>query len=160
MQSKEQKEQLKTQVGTYEAERLERLAQEKNTSVYKVKHDKLHEPWPVNRLRPVLERLAARVVSFGDDVDDFTVRKTCIDEDKEVLAFQRDHTQLYWLLTDRKMVKEERFRNAMKGLLQIREKVEAGDVDDSGEGEGSEADAMATRTVLAALGNQHVNDKS
>ena len=100
----------------------------------------------------MLEPLASRVAAFGDDVDDFTLRKTCLD-DPETLAFQRRHPKLYWMVTDRKLIKEDKFRNAVKGLLTVRERVEVGDVSDE-----HEADAMATRTVLAAMGASHVRD--
>jgi hypothetical protein len=143
---------LPSQVGAYEEARLRELSQRPNTTVLKVEHDHKHAAWPVAKLRPVLERLAARVVSFDDSVSDFTVRKTCL-EDPEILAFKRDHLNFFMMLTDRKMVKEARFRNAVKSLLAVREQVERGQVS-----EGNDADAMATRSVLAALGTSHVAD--
>ena len=51
------------------------------------------------------------------------------------------------MLTDRAQMKQERARDAVKAMLAVREKVEAGQV-----GDGQEADAMATRVVIAALG--------
>lgn len=151
--SSSSREQLATEVGAYEADRLQALADQGKT-VYTVKHDHLHDPWPVARLQPLLERLAKRVTTgFADDVDDFTVRKTCLHEDAEVLAFQRDHPKLYYIVTDRKLVREARFREAVTGLLHVRGKVEAGEVAD-----GNDADAMATRSVLAALGSGHIRD--
>ena len=136
---------LASDVNAYEKKRLEELSERPNTTVLTVEHDFVNEPWPVSRLRPLLERLAKRVTEFPDETDDFVVRKTCLD-DPEVLEFQRMHPKLYWMLTDRKLVKEEKFRNAVNGLLLVRRKVEVGEVES-----GQEADGMATRTVLASL---------
>lgn len=136
---------LASDVNAYEKNRLEELSERPNTTVLTVEHDFVNEPWPVSRLRPLLERLAKRVTEFPDETDDFVVRKTCLD-DPEVLEFQRMHPKLYWMLTDRKLVKEEKFRNAVNGLLLVRRKVEVGEVES-----GQEADGMATRTVLASL---------
>lgn len=108
---------LPTDVHAFDTAHLEELSSRPNSTVYTVKHDHVHEPWPVERLRPVLERLATRVVSFDDDVDDFRVRKTCMEEDAEILAFQRDHPKFYWMLTDRKLMREPKFRDTVKGLL-------------------------------------------
>ena len=136
---------LASDVNAYEKKRLEELSERPNTTVLTVEHDFVNEPWPVSRLRPLLERLAKRVTEFPDETDDFVVRKTCLD-DPEVLEFQRMHPKLYWMLTDRKLVKEEKFRNAVNGLLLVRRKVEVGEVES-----GQEADGMATQTVLASL---------
>ena len=143
---------LPSQVGAYEEERLRALAQKPNTTVLKVEHDHKHAVWPVAKLRPLLERLAERVTTFDESVSDFTVRKTCLD-DPEILAFKRDHLNLFMMVTDRKMVREDRFRNAVKALLAVREQVEKGEAE-----EGQDADARATRAVLAALGTSHVSD--
>lgn len=129
----------------YHREHLERLASRPNTTVFAPEHEFTHDAWKVARLRPVLEGLAARVAAFDADVSDFAVRKQCLD-DPEVLAFQRQHPKFYWLLTDRKLVRDETFRGVVAGFLQVRERVESGEVPD-----GHEADALATRGVMAAL---------
>ena len=84
---------LPSQVGAYEQERLRALAQKPNTTVLTVEHDHKHAVWPVATLRPLLERLAERVTSFDESVSDFAVRKACL-EDPEVLRFKRDHLNL------------------------------------------------------------------
>ena len=132
-------------IAAYQKERLRELASRPNTTVLDVEHDHHHDPWPVSRLRPVLERLTARVLSTPEDVSDFVLRKQCL-EDEEVLAFQRNHPKFYWLLTDRKIMREPKHRDAITGMLYIRGEVEKGNV-----ANGHEADAMATRTVIEAL---------
>lgn len=141
-----------TDVGAYERARLEELARKPRTEVLTVTHDFINEPWAAGRLRAVMESLVERVLAFGPEVDDFRVRKQCL-EDAEVLAFQRQHPKLYWMLTDRKMVQEPRVRSALTGLIHVRNKVDCGELQD-----GQDAEAMATRTVLAALGATHVAD--
>ena len=86
------------------------------------------------------------MLAFDPEVDDFRVRKQCL-EDAEVLAFQRQHPKLYWMLTDRKMVQEPRVRAALTGLIHVRNKVDCGELQDGQDGE-----AMATRTVPRGAG--------
>ena len=136
---------MQTEVHAYENERLRKLTEQKNTTVLGVEHDFITDPWPEKRLRDVMEPLVARVLAFGDDVSDFTLRKTCM-MDPEVLAFQRQHPKMYWMLTDRTVMRDERSRKAITGMLYVRKQVESGAVT-----EGRDADAMATKTVLAAL---------
>lgn len=136
---------MDSEVQAYEKERLQKLSEKKNTTVLTVEHDFINDPWPEKRLRDVMEPLVARVLSFDDSVSDFTLRKTCM-EDPEVLEFQRQHPKMYWMLTDRKIMGDERSRKAITGMLYVRKQVESGAVT-----EGQEADAMATKTVLAAL---------
>lgn len=137
---------LPSDVGAFERERLEALAEKRNTTVLTVEHDEVRDPWPTARVRPVLERLAARVAAAPDDADNFRLRKACVADDEEARDFQRAHPKLFWMVTDAKMVREARFRNALAGLLRVREQVERGEVP-----EGRDADALATRTVLGAL---------
>lgn len=141
-------------VAAYQQQKLQELADRPNTTVYTVAHDSTHEPWPASRVRAVSEALAARVASFDAGASDFAVRKACLD-DPEALAFQRRHPKLYWLLTDRTMVHDPRFRAAVTGMLHVRAQVDAGAV-----AEGTDADALATRTVLAALERGRPNGAS
>lgn len=136
---------METEVQAFENERLRRLSEKGNTTVLTVQHDFINDPWSERRLRDVMEPLVARVLSFDGSVSDFTLRKTCM-EDPEVLAFQRQHPKMYWMLTDRTIMGDERSRKAITGMLYVRKQVESGAV-----AEGQEADAMATKTVLAAL---------
>ena len=80
------------------------------------------------------------------DASDFAFRKACLQEE-EVLLFQRRHPQLYWMVTDREKMREQRYRSAVSALLEVRRRVERGEVK-----EGEEADAAATRVVIDALG--------
>jgi hypothetical protein len=136
---------LESDVAAYQKEKLRELSERPNTTVLDVEYDHHHDPWPVSRLRPILERLTGRVLSTDDDVADFVLRKQCL-EDPDVLAFQRDHPKFYWLLTDRRIMREQKHRDAITGMLYIRDEVERGNVP-----HGQEADAMATRTVIEAL---------
>lgn len=136
---------MDTEVQAFENERLRTLSEKKNTTVLTVQHDFINEPWSETRLRGVMEPLVARVLAFSNDVCDFKLRKACLD-DSETLAFQRQHPKMYWLLTDRKIMGDERSRKALTGMLYVRKQIEAGTVT-----EGQDADAMATKTVLAAL---------
>lgn len=136
---------LESEVGAYERERLKQLSQQPNTTVFKTEYDSKHDAWESSRLRGIVEAVAQRVTGFAEDVSDFEVRKTCI-QDKEVLAFQRDHPQLFWLLTDRKMVRDRRFQQALGAMLTVKEKVEKGDVQG-----GRDADALVTSSIVSAL---------
>lgn len=142
---------LSSEVQAYEDAHLRELAARPNTTVFQATHDVVRDPWPVNRLQPLIEQLVARVLAFGDEVDDFRVRKACLD-DAEVLEFQRYHPKFYWILTDRTMMREARLRAAVTSLLHIRSQVETGALP-----AGRDADATATRAVLAALGTSHIH---
>lgn len=131
--------------GAFQREHLRQLADKPNTTVLTVEHDSVNKPWSVDRLRPVMEKIVERVLAFDDDVNDFCVRKTCLD-DPEILEFQRRHPQLYWMISDRKVMREPRLRNTMNAMLELRAKVERGELS-----EGTDADAAATQTVVAAL---------
>ena len=137
---------MSNDVQAFETERLRQLSEKKNTTVLTVQHDFVHDPWPEPRLRGVMEPLVARVLAFDPSVSDFAVRKACIADAPEVLAFQRRHPKMYWMLTDRAVMRDERSRKAITGMLYVRKQVETGAV-----AEGHDADAMATKTVLAAL---------
>ena len=136
---------VESEVGMCEKERLEELSQRPNTTVYKTEYDSSHEPWEAKRLRNVAEMLARRVADFDESVSDFKLRKTCM-EDGEVLLFQRNHPKLFWLLTDRKMVSDKRFKLALGAMFKVKEKVENGDVQG-----GRDADALATSGIVSAL---------
>lgn len=133
---------LRAEAAALEEERLRELASRPNTTVYRAQHDDVDEAWKVATLRPVIERLTARVKAFGDDVSDFTVRKECLD-DEEILAFQRRHPNMYWMLTDRKMVADANFVKIMHDFVRVRQRVERGDIGSQ------EADALATEAVLS-----------
>ena len=136
---------IESDVAAYQKERLRELASRPITTVLDVEHDHHHDPWSVSRLRPLLERLTERVLTTPDDVSDFALRKQCL-EDAEILDFQRNHPKFYWLLTDRTIMREQKHRDAITGMLYIRGEVERGNV-----AHGHEADGMATRTVIEAL---------
>jgi hypothetical protein len=136
---------MQNEVSGLHHDRLQQLADRPNTTVLSVEHDFKHEPWSSERLRGVLEPLVERVCACGHDVDDFVLRKQCL-EDADVLAFQRQHPKFYYLLTDRKLMLDTRSRTAVTGMLYVREQVDRGIIQ-----EGHDADAMATRTVLSAL---------
>ena len=128
-------------------ERLKELASRPNTVVYGETHDATHDPWSAQRLREVTERLAARICDFGEEIDDFRLRKRCIEEDEEFAAFQEAHPRLYWNLTDRKVLADRRALSAMATMLHVREMVERGDVKG-----GVDADRLAAQGILEAFG--------
>ena len=140
---------LNNEVGAYEQERLEELSQRPNTTVFKAEYESTHEPWKADRLRKVCEHLARRVLEFEEGCSDFKVRKVCMSEDEEVLQFQRSHPKLFWMVTDRKMVTDDRFKMALAAMFRVREQVEKGKLQD-----GRDADAMATTGIMSALKSQ------
>lgn len=135
-----------TEVGNYTEEHLRELASRPNTTVLQESHDRLRDPWPAARLRLVMERLTARVLAADDAVSDFALRKACLNDDSEILEFQRAHPKFYWMLTDRAIMREKRSREAVTGMLFVRDQIDSGAV-----AEGRTADAMAMRTVVEAL---------
>ena len=136
---------LPTEFGEFAREQLETLSERPNTTVYEATHDQVAEPWASGRVSSIMESIAARATTYDPSVHPFRMRKALI-EDPETLAFQRQHPRIFDMLTDREMLGDPRFRNAIKAMLHVRREVEAGRV-----AEGQEAEGLASRGVLAAL---------
>ena len=124
-------------------DRLQELA-DNGAQVLIPQHDTVRDPWPVERLRPVMEKLVAKSLSFRGTEDDFAVRKQCL-EDTEIQAFQRAHPKLYWLLTDRSKMRDSKARDVINAFLSLREQVERGAMSPT------DSDAHATRAVMTNL---------
>ena len=73
------------------------------------------------------------------------MRKACLD-DPEILAFQREHLKLYWIVTDRALLADARSCAAIDALLDVNDDVQRGRV-----AKGKDADAKATREVMRAF---------
>ena len=128
-------------------EKMRELADQPNTTVLKTEYDILHEPWKSDRLRAVLEKIVKRVMESDENADAFRLRKQMMSDDNEILQFQRDHPQMYWAVTDRQLMSQEKYRNAVTAMLRVKEKVERGEVPAN-----HEADGMATSAIVQALG--------
>lgn len=128
--------------------RLEELAQRPNTTVLAPTHDVVRDPWPTARVRAVCECLVKETLADADAAtsDPFRFRKGLLDTVHDALAFQRLHPKTFWLLTDHAVMQNAQSRAAITGMLYVQGQVESGAVT-----AGTEADALATRTVLAAL---------
>lgn len=140
-----QKTGMDSAVASFQEEKLRKLAENPRNSVYKTHFDTVNEPWPVARVHAVIETIAKRVAQFPTSTPDFTVRKTCLD-DPEILAFHKRHPQLYAMVTDRDHMKNPKYRATVSALLELRRRVEKGEIS-----EGNEADGAATRVVIDAL---------
>ena len=117
------------------------IAKRPGTVVYDVEHDSVTDPWPVVQLRAVFRSIAERVSTFGADADDFAVRKGVSIAQRfspsstapaPVLDTHRPHVGQY-----------ANVRDAMRRMLEVRDKVERGRLVTSAK----EADALATREV-------------
>lgn len=134
---------IPSEVKAFQEEKLRELAERPNTQVLRPKFT-VHKAWKADRLRGVMEKLVARVVSADKDMPDFTLRKACL-EDTEILTFQRQHPKCFWLLTDRSIIKDEKSRNAITGMLLLKEKMERGELTED------DANAAATKHVMESL---------
>lgn len=132
--------------GAHSRAHLEALAARPNTIVYEPTYASVTEPWHTSRLRPVLKGLTARVLAYPLDTPPDSIREACRD-DPETRAFAEQHPRLYAAITDRPRMADAKYRGVVTALLHLRGEVEQGTVR-----AGPEADAMATRRVLAALG--------
>ena len=48
-------------VAAYQEEKLKKLAEKPNTTVFTVKHDHIAQAWPVKRVRAVVETIAKKM---------------------------------------------------------------------------------------------------
>lgn len=128
------------------AEKLQR--DNPNAEVLELSHDATHEPWSVRDLNNVFENIVGRIFSdFSDTDSDFTVRKTLITDDKCILKFQRDHPRLYYVLTDRKLMADRKYRSTICNMLRVRAEIECGRCPGDERG-----DAVATQAIMNSLG--------
>lgn len=116
-----------------------------HAEVMEVKHDFIHEPWPSDRLEAVFQRIVSEIFSFDEKTSDFVVRKTLL-RDTEILEFQRHHPRLYYTLTDRAMMKEEKYRTTLMRMLLVKQRIERGEVPAD-----ERADALATEAIVTSL---------
>ena len=132
-------------MGAYTKQHLEELSKRKNTIVYTAEHDQVFDPWPAERLKRVMEKTVKTMMDLPEDMDDFRARKKCI-EDPEILDFYRHHLKTFLLITDRAAMKNEKFRQTITALIELRAKVERGDIRGD-----NESNAMATKLVMQTL---------
>jgi hypothetical protein len=125
------------------AEEIQR--KDPRAKVLELSHDSVREPWPSDRLERVFNSIVRRIYEFPADSHDFTVRKSLLAEG-EILEFQRAHPRLYYVLTDRAMMRETRYRDVLKKMLLLRQGVETGGV-----AADERADAVATQIVVSSL---------
>jgi hypothetical protein len=137
-------------MGAYTQSHLEELSRRKNTTVFTVQHDHVSDPWPADKLKRVMEKTAKAMSDLPADMDDFSARKKCI-EDPEILDFYRKHLKTFLLITDREVMKDERYRQTMSALLELRARVERGEAGDE-----KEANAMATKLVMQTLSGKRL----
>ena len=132
-------------MGAYTQQHLEELSNRKNTTVFSAQHDNVFEPWPAKKLKRVMEKTVSTIMGLPEEMDDFRARKKCL-EDPDILDFYRHHLKTFLLITDRAVMKDDKFRQTMSGLLELRAKVERGDIRDENEG-----NALATKVVMQTL---------
>jgi hypothetical protein len=132
---------LPADFGAYHAQHLAHLASRPNTSVLQVEHENVREPWKVERVRAILGRIRDRMRDTTDCADDFALRSSLMQNDPEVVAFQRAHPQLFHAATTRATA--EQFTQGIDRLLRIRQDVEWGRMSEA------DANAMATAAVLS-----------
>ena len=145
---------LPAEMGAYHEEHLRELASKPNTTVFRAeRHGEHHEPWASARLRAVLSRLVERVLAFPEGTPDVTVQIKClktedgVGRDEEMCAFYRDHPKTYHMLTCQSLMRDPKSRTVVLAMLDVRQRQESGEV-----GTEQEADALATRQVMAAMG--------
>ena len=132
-------------VAAFQKEKLRELSEKPNTTVYETEHTEIREPTAIDDVSKVLEKISIRLAQYDCDKNDFFVRKDLLKDD-EILNFQRKHPKMYWMVTDREKMAESKYRGAISALLEVRRRVERGEVPS-----GEEADAAATRTIIDAL---------
>ena len=137
-------------MGAYSQAQLEELSKRKNTTVYTVKYDRVFEPWPADKLRRIMEKTAKALFELPADMDDFRARKALI-ADPEILEFYRHHLKTFMLITDRAVMKDERYRQVMTGLVELRARAERGELGDE-----NEANAAATKMVMQTLSGKRM----
>lgn len=121
------------------AERLQR--DNPHAEVMEVTHDFKHDPWKVKDLLVVFEDIVRRIFTdFPESADDFVVRKTLL-RDPKILEFQRSHPRLYYTLTDRSLMRQEKYRTTLARMLGARSEIESGRVpaDERGDAVGMQA---------------------
>lgn len=125
---------------------LQALASRPNTTVLDVTHDHVNTAWTASRVRRVITVVAEHMATCPREMCDFDLRKSCIRLSSETQAFQRQHPQLFWTITDREIMAKPNSKLALEAMLKLRDDVDMGVLTDE-----NEANAMATREVMNAL---------
>jgi len=119
--------------------------QNPQAEVLTVAYDSRHEPWTTEDLVWVCNTIFGRIYEFPCNTPDFKVRKTLL-EDEKILRFQRSHPRMYYTITDRNLMKVDKYRVAIQSLITTRAKVESGHIPDD-----KMADAFATQAIINSL---------
>ena len=116
-----------------------------NAEIYEVKHDRIQEPWKVDRLQKIFKKIVTRVLEFDESTNDFVIRKTLL-QDADILEFQRGHPRLYYVLTDRNVITQEKYAKLVNKMLLLRQSMDGSPPDER-------VDAMATNLIVSSLMN-------
>jgi hypothetical protein len=122
----------------------EKLAKNPKNIVYDVKFGEVREPTKARDARTVLSKISSLLESLPNDLDDKEVVKTLNRED-DVREFGESHPNLFSLASNRDLMRDEKKRNAIISMLEVREKVERGEMDQN------EANALVTKMVVSCL---------
>lgn len=114
--------------------------------VLEVTYDATHQPWKATELTTVFEDIVRRIFDdFCEDEADFVVRKSLL-KDPTILRFQRAHPKLYYVLTDRALMRQDKYRATLGHMLRVRADIEGGRLPDDERG-----DAAATQAIVGSL---------
>ena len=139
---------MDSEVCSLKQEHLSRLASQPNTDVLKVEYDSHHQPWKANNVKHISNLIYKYSNSEETrNMDAFKFRKHCLN-DTTILDFQRKHPKMFWVLTDRELMKNTKYQKAISELIDLRSRIDNKTLTD-----GQEADALATKVVMQALGD-------
>lgn len=99
-----------------------------------------HEPWKVETLTNICEQIARRTRENTEISDLFRYRKSLLKE-KDILAFQRHHPKLFWMLTDKDTVSDPKYQKTLGYFLNILYLKESGKINES------DANATASKVI-------------
>ena len=137
---------MEAQYDAFEEQRLRQLASE-GAEVYTVEHENKHDPWPFVKIRGIMQQVASQMEGTEhEELDDFKFRRALLENNEEMRRFKKDHLNLFMMVTDREKMRDRRYRGAVEAILTVHLQVERGEIS-----AGRDADATATRAVIAAL---------
>jgi len=125
-----------------QGKKLKELSEKKENVVLVEEHDIKFEPWSTKRVKKCIDMIIEITHDPELELNKEKIRKKCT-EKLELVKFSNYHHAMFEKFTDPEYAHNEKFLNGIKMMINVREKVETGEID-----EGEDADKVIVGQLL------------